>query len=154
MFDASVASRFWAKVDKRGPDECWLWTGAANMDGYGRLKINGKFLRASHISLAIDNRPRLSDLHALHSCDNPQCVNPSHLRWGTNADNVGDMLARGRTLRFVRAGRGNPRARLTEQIVRAIRVDGRPDSVIAAELGVSKTAVVYARTGQTWSHVA
>lgn len=91
------AERFWAKVDKRGPDECWPWLGARSK-GYGNIKWNGvSGIRATHASLELAGRPRPNpDLIACHSCDNPPCVNPAHLWWGTLKDNFHDALAKGR----------------------------------------------------------
>lgn len=83
---------FWARTERRGPDDCWLWTGSRTKNGYGQF---GGW-RATHISLELNGQPRPSELLALHSCDNPQCVNPAHLRWGTFVDNARDMYQRGR----------------------------------------------------------
>ena len=93
---APIEQRFWAKVDVRGPDECWPWTGYTNPGGYGMMKIeNGPGL-VTHISLEISGRPRPVGLHALHSCHNPPCCNEKHLRWGTDAENAADRKASGR----------------------------------------------------------
>lgn len=86
-----VKARFWANVVVRGPDECWEWTGAKTDKGYAALS----FRRGSHIALALAGKPRTARC-ALHSCDNPGCVNPNHLRWGTDAENVADMVERKR----------------------------------------------------------
>ncbi|WP_257556500.1 hypothetical protein [Sphingobium sp. CFD-2] len=88
----TVEQDFWSKVDRKGDDECWLWTGAKNDGGYGTLSTR----KASHVSLEIDGRPRPPKAFALHSCDNPPCVNPKHLRWGSNKENMRDMVKRRR----------------------------------------------------------
>jgi hypothetical protein len=89
-----VARCFWEKVERRGADECWPWLGTG-VRGYGRI---GKKL-ATHIALEIAGveRPTLSH-GALHSCDNPPCVNPAHLRWGTQRENAADARDRHRFL--------------------------------------------------------
>lgn len=53
----------------------------------------------------------------MHSCDNPQCVNPAHLSTGTSMDNCRDCIAKGRNAK----GERNGRARLTEEQVSEIR---------------------------------
>lgn len=91
--DGTLVSRFWPKVDKRGPDECWPWTGKQNTQGYGRM---GRVI-ATHAALALVGSSRPSLAHgACHTCDNPWCVNPAHLWWGTQAENTEDCIRKGR----------------------------------------------------------
>lgn len=87
--------RFWAQVCIRNPDECWEWTGARHGNGYGLFEANHRRWRAHRYSLFLVLKRELSGL-VLHSCDNPPCVNPSHLREGTAKENTQDMLARNR----------------------------------------------------------
>lgn len=89
--------RFFAKVDKRGPDECWPWIGSKNERGYGSMSHNGRLRKATHISYEIATGFRFPPgLMARHSCDNPPCVNPAHIHPGTNKQNVADMVSRKR----------------------------------------------------------
>jgi hypothetical protein len=80
-----------------GQDDCWEWSGARNNKNYGVLRVAGKNRLATHIALEVDGRPRPdASLFALHRCDNPPCVNPNHLRWGTQAANMQEALSKGR----------------------------------------------------------
>lgn len=97
----NMSRRFWAKVDKRGPNECWPWTGnrkAASVgDGYGRFWIGQQRVYAHRMSFALtQGEMPTSDVVIRHTCDNPPCVNPRHLLAGTPRDNVRDMVERGR----------------------------------------------------------
>lgn len=92
-----LPDRFWSKVAKRGPDECWPWTGATNQRGYGRIKYDGRFHMAHRLAWSFHHeRPIPAGLLACHSCDNPGCVNPKHIWLGTDADNMADKVAKGR----------------------------------------------------------
>jgi hypothetical protein len=91
-----IAERFWAKVEKRGPRECWPWTGArASKDGRGRFSVNGRNRLAPRVAWALTNGCDPVGC-VCHSCDNPSCVNPAHLWVGTVRDNNLDMFAKGR----------------------------------------------------------
>lgn len=85
-------ARFWAKVDKRGPDDCWPWTAYCTIrGGYGRIKIARKQYIASRIAWELAHGKIPEGLHVLHQCDNPPCCNPGHLFLGTPSDNTQDM---------------------------------------------------------------
>lgn len=96
--DESVQAVFWSKVDKRGPDECWPWLGAVmRRDQRGTLGFGRKTWMAPALALVLADRPQLHQKpFACHSCDNPNCVNPSHLWWGTHQDNMTDAKNKGR----------------------------------------------------------
>lgn len=77
-------------------DGCWIWTGNLDAYGYGRIMINRRYFKAHRLSWIIANRKQIPNgLLVLHSCDNRRCVNPDHLRTGTDLDNMIDRKARG-----------------------------------------------------------
>ena len=94
--ERTLAERFWSKVDVRGPDECWEWAGATNGKGYGRIKIEGRSHSAHVVAWELANEPVPKGLCVCHRCDNPLCVNVTHLFIDTQAGNVADMVAKGR----------------------------------------------------------
>jgi hypothetical protein len=147
---------FWNKVDRRGPDDCWLWTGWRNSFGHGRFEVAGQKLLASHVALVLSGQPRPEAPHdnALHgdTCVHPACVNPAHLRWGTHKENSADRERLGRHVPA--KGEGHGMAKLTEDAVRYIRA--RVDlsqRALARELGVTQTLIGRVRRRKIWTHV-
>lgn len=91
-----VEERLWRKVVRGQPDTCWLWKGSRDKGGYGRI-LHGKRIDSAHrVAWTVTNGPVPDGLWVLHRCDNPACVNPSHLFLGTRTDNVRDMFVKGR----------------------------------------------------------
>ncbi len=109
--------RFWSRVAVTADIErCWNWQGGVDRDGYGRVYVNGK-RTGSHRVAWFYVKGVWPTAHILHSCDNPSCVNPNHLREGTDQDNRNDAVSRGRQAR----GETNGNVKLTEAQVIEIR---------------------------------
>lgn len=132
------------QVERRG--ECLIFTGYIAANGYGRVETKAGGVEAAH-RVAAAHAFGPSDLHVLHSCDTPTCVEPSHLRYGDTADNAHDRKIR---LRGV-IGTRNHNAILSEDQVRAIREDARPSREVGADYGVAGRTVRNIRTRRTWA---
>lgn len=145
----TLETRFWSKVDKRGPRECWLWTGARKFDGYGRIWDGRGNALAPRIAWLLTTGEAVpSGLCVCHRCDNPPCVNPAHLFLATNADNVRDCHAKGRWTR----GETHGNAKLSGAQVQAILSDSNtPAADLARELGVSPSAINDIKRGRSWA---
>lgn len=141
-------ARFWEKVRKT--DECWLWTGGTDDKGYGVHHRDGRKIKAHRYSYEL-HKGALGHLHALHSCDNPSCVNPDHLRAGTHQENMDDRERRGRGGRLKGARHGS--AKLSEAQVRYILESQEPGANIARRFGVSKSTIYAVRKGTNWKSV-
>ncbi len=99
--DVSPADLFWHRVDKTGPNGCWLYMGFRKWDGYGWLAriVNGRQrnMTAHRYAWILTHGEPPAGMHILHQCDNPPCCNPSHLRLGTHQENMKEMKDRGRS---------------------------------------------------------
>ena len=153
------AARFWAKVDRRGPDECWEWTGYRHQFGYGLISRVGRHAMLTAHRVSWEMRfGTAGDLHVCHRCDNPPCVNPAHLFLGTHQDNMKDMAAKGRASQPpVRRGSANNKAKLTEEMARQIRETYAAGGVsirqLARQYGVTFAPVQMLIAGKTWRHI-
>lgn len=88
----TTSHRFWAKVNRLESDDCWPWTSpSVGRDGRGRMSVNGRRVNAPMVSWVLSNGiiPPKGQF-ACHSCDNPNCVNPSHIWICSNAENMQD----------------------------------------------------------------
>lgn len=139
------------------PDErgCWNWLGFKNRYGYGQFYVPS--IRRQPVAHRIALMIRGIDLQptdvVMHLCDNPSCVNPDHLRIGTHAANIADMVSKGRQAR----GETSGTATLTETVVCELRrqyASGREFCDLRAEFGITKAAIYAAVTGKTWGHIA
>ena len=95
----NIVDRFWSKVDVRGADECWEWQGSRIKGGYGNFRLSAAdgMLKAHRMSALLAFGPFDRRLFVLHLCDNPPCVNPSHLALGDHAENMRQRAERGRS---------------------------------------------------------
>ena len=148
---APDSERFWALVDKRGPDDCWLWQGRRDKDGYGRFSAGQKRFYAHRFAKGC--LEAAVDSFVLHRCNNPSCCNPSHLYIGSKADNMRDCLAAGNHRCARLKGERHGRARLTTADVVAIRASTKSQRATAREFGVSPTCVSAIRLGINWRHI-
>lgn len=156
----TFAERFWSKVAKAGPDDCWLWTGAttgrAPCNTYGMIwGGNGRPRRvaAHRASYELCHGPIPAGMLIMHRCDTPLCVNPAHLKLGTDAENFADMREKNRQVR----GEKHPKARLTENDVRWIReqyaIPGVTMEQLGNRFGIDTGHIAQIVHGKIWQHV-
>jgi hypothetical protein len=133
---------------------CWEFRGRRTDKGYGKIR-EASPSRKDHLAHRVSfefHNGGIDDRDVLHSCDNPPCVNPSHLRQGDDADNVADKVSRSRQAR----GEAQNRGVLTERDVVALRMLRSTGGNIAAwarSRGVSEATARSAASGKSWRHV-
>jgi len=152
------------KFSKYLPDildenKCWEWKGSINhrKGGYGQLSHNKKTLKAHRISYEIHHSEPLENLHCLHKCDNPSCVNPLHLFPGTNLDNVRDKVKKGRCYTGYQKGENNGASKLKDTDVVKIRQlyhSGNYTTIKLAEMyNVHRSTISYIVNNKTFKHL-
>jgi hypothetical protein len=151
----SPEERLKAKLAPQDPvTGCIEWTGTRNR-GYGYIRRDGKTIRAHRLAYELKHGPIPKGLYVCHRCDNRSCCNTDHHFLGTNADNMADMVSKGRSNKL--KGEEHGRAKLTEadvaEILRRLAA-GEFQRVIAAAFGISRAAISKIKAGLTWTHVA
>ena len=121
----SLKERFFEKLppeSERDPEKCMEWQGGLITDGYGQISIGGndnKHVLAHRFYWEFATGRKIPEgMCVLHSCDNPKCVNPFHLRLGTKADNARDMVERGRQNLNPLFGEANGKAKVPDDLIR------------------------------------
>jgi hypothetical protein len=160
------SERFWPKVDKRTPDECWPWVSTKDRDGYGQFGVmlyhKGWWQLRAHVvsfNFATGLWPDKGQ-EICHSCDNPSCVNPAHLFLGSPKVNKQDSIKKRRHAYGERHGMH----KLTEEQVRAIKHEyfclpsgpsGRRTGIteLAEKYGINKNHVTSIGRGRAWKYL-
>ena len=146
----TIIERFEAKIRKR--PGCWEWQAFKLPSGYGMFGFAGRTQLAHRVAWMLYIGEIPDGLQVLHHCDNPSCVNPSHLFLGTNADNMQDKADKGRCP----SGEKHCMAKLTQPQVDEIRsrcAAGERQRVIAKEYGVDQSAISFIVRRVTWAHI-
>ncbi len=132
-------------------DDCLIWPFGRTGRGYGGLRFNGG--RKTHLAHRVmcelaHGAPPFANAVVSHTCGKGHlgCVNPRHVEWSTQKDNIALKLVHGTS----QVGTRNGGARITEEQVLMIVSSDRADGAIAADLGVCRTAVNHVRNGRNW----
>ncbi len=75
----TTPERFWAKVDRLGPDDCWNWIATTSSNGYGRFRVNGSYVQAHRWAYENQVGPIPAGLQIDHLCRTRSCINPKHM---------------------------------------------------------------------------
>jgi hypothetical protein len=124
LLGADAADDFWNKVDVRGPDECWPWaapSGVRERSGHVRAWFRGTRTYVHRIGYLLSGGVIAEGELVLHSCDNPPCCNPRHLRAGDALANARDRDSRDRRTPLLPRGEAHWSAKLSNLDARRIR---------------------------------
>lgn len=142
-----IEQRFWSKVRRGGPGECWDWRGGKQR-GYGAFGIHalGKMVRAHRFAWELEHGPIAEGLFVCHHCDNRACVNPAHLFLGTAQDNMDDMVSKDRQ-------KWNKLEPCDVAMIQIRRMLGAQRRALAREYGVNECTIGDICYRRTWKHV-
>lgn len=136
------------------PNGCMEWQASRDRGGYGYYMIMYKNLRAHRVMAKLLFGSPKDGLVVMHSCDNPPCINPEHLSYGTQKQNVTDKFLRNRG--NVPMGESHTFAKLSDALVRQLRDEYKSSpnySAIARNHGISVGSCRDAILGKTWKHI-
>ena len=167
MSAKNTPESFWARVQKKAPDECWEWQGACTSSGYGNLSWHGKHAQAHRVAfmlsaggIAPQTKFRQEGVakryrrFVLHRCDNRKCCNPRHLFLGSMSTNQKDAYDKGRKVQ-PRSKHANAKLAATQvqEIRRAYAAGEAVQVELAAAYGVSQRAISLIIRNETYKDV-
>ena len=144
-----IVQRFDEKVFPDPNSGCWLWGAAVDSFGYGQFFHKGKMIGAHRFSFENKTGIQPGEMHVLHKCNNPHCVNPSHLYLGTNQQNASDKVRAGRQSK----GETHKCSKLTETEVLEIFSAIGTYEEIAKRFGVSRSLVGQIKIKKKWAYL-
>jgi HNH endonuclease len=130
---------------------CWEWTGAQS-DGYGLIRLYGKALFVHRLVAELHYGEPPHNAVVMHICDNPPCIRPDHLKYGTQLQNMQDADKKDRRHR----GSRMKNAKLNEELVAILRTrvaNGESQVSLGAEYGINPGLINHAVNRRTWKHV-
>lgn len=167
MENFKINKNFWSHVLIGDSNDCWIWQGKTDGFGYGQTKAGGKQIRTHRYSWIIANGDIPKGMQITHNCDVPSCVNPNHLKLGTQQSNMAEKVARNRQAKGLNNGShtrperrpkgekiGN--SKLKDIDVKFIRYwldKGYEGKLIAETFNVTNANISCIRNGKTWGHL-
>lgn len=96
-----ITQRWREKVNfGTSPEDCWIWEGSKDKNGYGKICIEKKIYYATQIGWWLYEQGEINERHLFHTCDNPSCVNPNHLETRVTIWTKEELSAEEREERF------------------------------------------------------
>lgn len=153
------------KVDRLSSSKgCWLWLGRKHSKGYGELLLGGRknptTIKVNRLALILYTDRDSKNLLACHTCDNPSCIYPLHLYWGSTSDNINDAVRRNRMNNSI----GDPNLKGDDryqsvlfgyqvQDIKILLQESLSHKEIAESYGVSQSCIRSIANGKNWKHI-
>lgn len=165
LWSGRATKALWSRVDKNGPvpvhcpelGPCWLWIGSCIPAGYGHVTVDCQSYYTHRLAYELEYGPIPDEGWIMHRCDNPPCCRPSHLKVGTQLENIQDCIAKGRKNPPHMTGATNPNSKLSADDVLAIRylvANGAKQVDIAHRFRVGRDQIGLIVSHQSWRHLA
>jgi len=139
-------------IDKKS--ECWNWISSKNEKGYGAISIKNKHCIAHRESYKIFIGKIPKKQLVCHRCDNPSCINPSHLFLGNDKINSDDKIKKGRLVSSPGSKNGNSKLNEKDVIKIKLKINKGYNLVaLAKEFNVTPESIYYIKNNKTWRHV-
>lgn len=129
---------------------CREWTGTFFNSGYGSACVEYKTYLAHRLAYLTFVGP-IGQNKVCHSCDNPKCINPSHLFLGSQQDNMDDKVKKGR--QHKPKGILHGMAKLSEETVREIKASNKKNWELAEKYGIDSAQISRIRNNKAWAHI-
>ena len=141
----TVLQRFINKVKINNTTGCWEWIGYKVKNGYGQFSVNAKLIYAHRWIYEYMNGKILQypKTEVCHTCDNPSCVNPTHLWLGDRSTNQIDSVLKSR----------QGHQKLSKQDVLDIRKSCQSTLFLARKYNVSQPNISFIKTRKNWRHI-
>jgi hypothetical protein len=131
LLDRADSERFWAKIDKNGPDGCWLWRGSIIRGDYLVFSLHRKMRVARRIMWQVTHGPIEEGYSVFYNCGNPICINPAHLFLDTFRVRANSERLKERFWKKVQRGEGEDdcwvwKSAFTDRGYGAFHIEGKP----------------------------
>lgn len=144
--------RILSRIRVRAGNQCWPWLGSKDDQGYGEIKIGYRLYGAHRViaALQLGPHPEWAEV-VMHTCDQPSCCNPGHLKYATQLTNYRDAMSKGRIP--ILRGSANSRSKLNDNDVMVIRASSESQNALARRYKVSQSCISHIQAGRSWSHI-
>ena len=137
--------RLWSHISDIDENDCYNCDLAQNSNGHCQIRVGKRLVFAHRISLYIATKKHPLNLLACHRCNNAKCINPDHLYWGTDSQNMIDRSM---------AGNHNKQKISAEQALEIRDYKGLTQKKLGEKFGISQRTVSDIKSGKIWKHLS